>query len=257
MSLDGRKKVKEFLLQKAAREVLLRKADSKGLFDFGKFHDCYREEVQDSIAFTGQSHDFFTRVKVDYLMGAVAQYLGDPGRLKVLDVGCGVGLTDQFLVDRVKEIHGIDISGPVVRQARKKNPRGKYKVYNGAKMPFRDGTFDVTFAICVLHHVPPTAYNQFMKEMARVTKPGGLVAIFEHNPLNPLTLRAVNSCVLDDEAILLRRWKVGRLLERRCAEILEKRYILFTPFNFAPFRALDRLLGWLPLGAQYVVVARR
>jgi len=257
MSLDGRKKVKEFLLQKAAREVLLRKADSKGLFDFGKFHDSYKDEVQDSISFTGQSHDFFTVVKVEALLEGVGRHLGDPGKLKFLDVGCGVGLTDQFLVGRVGAVHGIDISGPVIQQAKKRNPRARYKVYNGKRMPFADGTFDVTFAICVLHHVPPSYYNGFVKEMSRVTKPGGLVALFEHNPLNPLTLRAVNSCVLDDEAILLRRWKAGRLLERRCAAILEKRYILFTPLKAAPFRWLDRMLGWLPLGAQYFVMARR
>ncbi len=34
------------------------------------------------------------------------------------------------------------------------------------------------------------------------------------------------------------------------------RFILFTPFDSPPFRALDRRLGKLPLGAQYYVTGR-
>lgn len=257
MSLGGRKKVKEFLLQKAARDVLLKKSGVKSVFDFGKFHDCYRDEVQDSIAFIGKSHDFFMRVKADSLLATVRKHLGEVARLSALDVGCGVGLTDAYLTGSFRELHGVDISEKVVRQAKKNTPGVHYKVYDGRRLPYRDKCFDVTFAICVLHHVPPGYYNAFVKEMSRVTRPGGLVIVYEHNPLNPLTLRAVNNCVMDDEAILLRRRKVGRLLERRCSALLEKKYILFTPWQGRFFRRLDDALAWLPLGAQYVVVARR
>ena len=38
---------------------------------------------------------------------------------------------------------------------------------------------------------------------------------------------------------------------------LEKKYIFFTPFDMKPFSILDRFLGWLPLGAQYFVAARK
>ncbi len=255
MSLDGRKKVRAYLSRRSSTEWLGKRAHRKSFFDFGQFRETYRDKVQDSIAFAGKSHEFFMKVKVDYLLEAVRGHLGNRSRKKVLDVGCGVGLTDELLVGSFGEVHGVDISQEVIDQAKKDHPAIRYKVYDGRRLPYADGRFDVTFAICVLRHVPPDFYNGFVKEMFRVTRPGGLVAIFEHNPVNPLTLRAVNHCPMDDEAILLRRWKVGRLMERRASRLLEKRYILFAPFEGPFFRWLDRRLGWLPLGAQYMITA--
>ena len=62
-------------------------------------------------------------------------------------------------------------------------------------MPVPDASVDVVFAICVVHHVPPAHWGAFAAEMARVLRPGGVAAIFEHNPLNPVTRRVVSNCV--------------------------------------------------------------
>ena len=72
-----------------------------------------------------------------------------------------------------------------------------------------------SIAICVLHHVPMSNRFKLVNEMVRVARPQGIVAIFEHNPLNPLTRHAVNSCELDKDAILLpptRQWRCCRML---------------------------------------------
>ncbi len=116
---------------------------------------------------------------------------------------------------------------------------------------------DVTFAICVMHHVLPEGLGQFVGEMARVTKKGGLIAIFEHNPWNPLTQIAVSNCDMDDDAILLRTRQVEKLMGQAPVKVVEKKYILFTPFRGGLFRSLDRCLSWLPLGAQYFVAAKK
>ena len=50
--------------------------------------------------------------------------------------------------------------------------------------------------------------------MARVLRPGGIAAIFEHNPLNPLTRRVVSNCVFDEDAVLLRRRRARGLLRQ-------------------------------------------
>jgi hypothetical protein len=49
-------------------------------------------------------------------------------------------------------------------------------------------------------------------EMARVTRPGGMVAIIEHNPLNPVTRHIVSRCPFDRDAVLLRCGTGARLL---------------------------------------------
>ncbi|HEY5038639.1 MAG TPA: class I SAM-dependent methyltransferase [bacterium] len=270
MSLSGRQKVRHFLDKRRKRSLARRKRLVGGMgthpeqengeftsIDFEKHKDQYQKEVQDSISFIGQDLDFFTEVKAGHLVKLARRYLGDPTFLKILDVGCGIGITDRYLVGQFGKVYGVEIAKGLARKAAKLNPKARYRSYDGENLPFPNDSMDVTFAICVLHHVPPTHFNAFVKEMARVTRKGGLVILFEHNPLNPLTLLAVNHCDLDDEAILIRRWKTGRLIDRRCSEILEKKYILFTPFRGSFFTLLDRLLGWLPLGAQYYVAGKK
>jgi len=225
--------------------------------NFEHYKDRYQTEIQKSISFIKQSHDFFTLVKVRYLLKTIERHLGATAGLKVLDLGCGVGITDQHLKGKFAKLHGVDIGKGIVQKAAKLNPEVSYKFYDGKKLPFKDETMDVTFAICVLHHVPLENLKAFTAEMKRVTKKGGIIVIFEHNPLNPLTLRAVNQCDLDEDAILLSSGKTKRLLGEQGMDLVEGRYILFTPWGGFFFEWLDRFLGWLPLGAQYYVVGRK
>ncbi|HVZ80842.1 MAG TPA: methyltransferase domain-containing protein [bacterium] len=224
--------------------------------DFERHKDTYRQEIKESISFIGQDLEFFTKVKVDSLLDLTRRLVGDPSGLRILDVGCGIGITDRHLTGRFNRLYGVDVSPGIVRKAKALNPKATYRHYNGDRLPFPSGSMDVTFAICVMHHVKPDGLQRFTEEMGRVTRKGGLMVIYEHNPLNPLTRVAVSRCEMDHDAILLRMGQVGSLLGKS-GEILEKRYILFTPLRPALFRALDRSLAWLPLGAQYYVAARR
>ena len=90
-----------------------------------------------------------------------------------------------------------------------------------------------------------------------MTKPGGLFAVYEHNPVNPMTRWAVWRCPFDHDAVLLRTGKVLKLLLEQGFEIVTRRYLFFMPFDRPWARRFDRLLRWLPLGAQYVVCGRR
>ena len=73
------------------------------------------------------------------------------------------------------------------RRDEEKNPGVDYIHYDGALIPLEDASFDLAFASCVLHHIEPVERARATSELARVLRPGGLVAIYEHNPLNPLT----------------------------------------------------------------------
>lgn len=224
--------------------------------DFERHKDTYRQEIQKSISFIGQDLDFFTQVKVHCLLDLTRRNLGEASRLKILDVGCGVGITDHYLTGHFRKLYGLDLTPGVIRKAKRLNPKASYRHYGGRTLPYPSNSMDITFAICVMHHVAPEGLNRFTSEMARVTRKGGLVVIFEHNPLNPLTQIAVSRCEMDNDAILLGMGKVKRLLERD-GKIVEDRFILFTPFQAHFFRFLDKKLGWLPLGAQYYVAAKK
>lgn len=223
--------------------------------DFEAYKDNYGQEIQRSIDFIGQDFEFFIRRKAELLTGLVAQEMGDPKTLKILDVGCGIGLTDRHLTGRFKKLYGLDLSRGVVQKAAALNPKASYKAYPGKKLPHATSSMDVTFAICVLHHVEPEERDLFLSELARVTRKGGLVMIFEHNPLNPLTRVAVSRCDMDKDAHLVGLAQTAGLLASRGLKVIQKDYIFFSPWSF--LSGLDGLLGWLPLGAQYFVAAKK
>ncbi len=221
------------------------------------YADSYADAVQRSIDFSGQDHETFTRRKALHLLDLTQRRLGDPTRLAGLDVGCGVGLTDRFLVERVGELHGVDTAEAAVARSAHANPAVRYQAYGGARLPYADGRFDFAFAICVAHHVPPPQRASFVAELGRVVRPGGVVALFEHNPYNPLTRLAVSRCEFDEDAVLLTRRTMRRLLERTGLQPVESRYVIFVPFERPRSAALERRLHRLPLGAQYYVAATR
>ena len=88
--------------------------------------------------------------------------------------------------------------------------------------------------------------------MARVVRPGGVLCIIEHNPLNPLTQLSVRRCEFDSHAILLPSWRTARLMAQAGLKSVESRYFLLMPSAAAPARAIERRLARLPLGAQYI-----
>ena len=142
----------------------------------------------------------------------------------------------------------------MVERARETNPEASYQVYDGRRLPYAYGELDLAFAVCVLHHVDPPDRLALLAETARVTRPGGLVLVFEHNPLNPLTRRVVRDCAFDEGVELLGRRELERLFRGAGLEVLGCEYLLFFPWRAD---MIERRLTRLPFGAQYVVVGRK
>jgi SAM-dependent methyltransferase len=225
--------------------------------EFDPYRETYRDEVQKSIDFIGRDHSFFVQVKADYLRDLARRSLGDPKSLRVLDVGCGTGETDTFLADDFAALEGVDVSEGVIATARERNPRLAYSVYDGERLPYEDGSFDLAFTICVVHHVPPGLWGSFMTELARVVRPGGLATVIEHNPFNPLTRLAVSRCEFDENATLLSRRRAEGLLRGAKLTVQDSRYIIVFPWANPLLTRIERAVDRLPLGAQYAVAGRR
>jgi SAM-dependent methyltransferase len=224
--------------------------------DFDPYGETYREAVERSIAFSGAGLDVFTRAKVRQLLELSTRRLADPGSLSFLDVGCGPGETHRWLEGRVGALTGVDTSPEMIEVARGRNPWADYLTVDG-DLPFPDESFDVCFAICVLHHVRRPERPALMADMARVTRAGGVVAVFEHNPWNPLTRKAVARCEFDRDAELLPRRESEALLRGAGLTDLEGSYIVFFTRESARLQRIERRLRRLPLGAQHVVSGRR
>lgn len=56
-------------------------------------------------------------------------------------------------------------------------PRPVFEVADGRALPFEDGSFDHAYSVSVLEHIPEPGDEQALRELARVTKPGGRVVV--------------------------------------------------------------------------------
>ena len=95
---------------------------------------------------------------------------------RVLDVGCGTGALTRVLSDIVgpEEVAGVDPSEPFVEQCRDNVPGADIRVGSAEALPFGDGEFDRSLSQLVFHFVDDPGAS--VREMARVTRPGGMVS---------------------------------------------------------------------------------
>lgn len=229
---------------------------SAGDTDFDDWKDSYTEALERAIPFLPQEHGFYARTKADEFLEMAERRLGPAGALHALDVGCGVGLMHPHLAPRLGLLEGVDIAEGSVEHARSQNPGVTYQPYDGEHLPFGDGAVDVAFAMGVIHHVPPPQWDAFLREMVRVTRPGGIVALVEPNLLNPVCRWGASRCEFDHDANFLRAPRLRGMVEATGVKDVQTDYILFVPFPLPGRRAIERRLRWLPIGAQYILSGR-
>ncbi|NKB61975.1 MAG: methyltransferase domain-containing protein [Gammaproteobacteria bacterium] len=102
---------------------------------------------------------------------------------KVLDIGCGTGLTSKYLHDEgFKALHGLDLSPDMIEVA------GKRGIYQGLRvvdvnlpLPYDDGEFDaiISSGTFTHGHVGPEPFH----EISRITRLGGFIACTIHGEL--------------------------------------------------------------------------
>jgi SAM-dependent methyltransferase len=97
---------------------------------------------------------------------------------RVLDVGCGTGSLIQAVVDitRRSEVVGIDPTPGFITHARQRFTDARITFDQGSAfdLPYPGGSFDRSLSMLVFHLI--SAPDKALKEMRRVTKPGGTVA---------------------------------------------------------------------------------
>jgi ubiquinone/menaquinone biosynthesis C-methylase UbiE len=104
-----------------------------------------------------------------------------PDGLSILDVGCGDGVHASIIKGirlGINSIYtGVDISVAALQIARRRmDANARYVHADAGELPFADNTFDVVFSYGVLAYTedPFAAFT----ELARVTKPGGLIGVW-------------------------------------------------------------------------------
>jgi len=121
----------------------------------------------------------------------LADFAGVAAGQRVLDVGCGPGALTAELVTRLgpDAVSAVDPSEPFVAAARERHPGVTVQRAAAEEMPFEDQAFDAALAQLVVHFMADPVAG--LREMARVTRDGGVVAacVWDHGDgQGPLSL---------------------------------------------------------------------
>ena len=162
---------------------------------------------------------------------ALMEQLAFRGARTALDVGCGAGgdvVEMARLMPDGTEVSGLDTSETMIAEARRRaaslGTRVSLRLGDAADLPYQDQVFDICRAATVLQHVPDPA--RVVREMARVTRPGGRVGVLEFDQEmafldhpDPETTRII----LDTFADAAVQGHIGRQLPRllRAAELTD------------------------------------
>jgi SAM-dependent methyltransferase len=149
------------------------------------------------------AYDRFMGRYSQQLSPQLADLAGVRAGQRVLDVGCGPGALTAELVGRVGEdsVFAVDPSETFVAAARARFPGVDVRSATAEDLPFDDDAFDATLAQLVVHFMSDPVAG--LREMKRVTSPGGIVAacVWDHaGERSPLSVFWQAARELDQEA---------------------------------------------------------
>jgi ubiquinone/menaquinone biosynthesis C-methylase UbiE len=103
----------------------------------------------------------------------------DPKQMRVLDLGCGAGRVTRALAEVFGEVHGVDVSGEMVKLARRALadwPTTFVHQNNGMDLSvLGDLQFDFAYSGIVFQHIPSReVIENYVREVYRVLRPGAL-----------------------------------------------------------------------------------
>ena len=217
--------------------------------------DEYAAMLHRGVGLSGETKDYFLRGRVQDLLSHLPKHF-TPRR--ILDFGCGVGDTAQFLAERFPDaiVTGIDTSGPTVEFAQ--------KTYGSRRLSFctvqeyrPSASVDLCYSNGVFHHIVPALRPEVVKTIYDALVPGGYFALFENNPWNPGTHLVMYRIPFDRDAKMLFPFQVKRLLRRGGFREPSTRFLFFYPNPLRFLRFTEACLARVPLGAQFYVLSRK
>ncbi len=138
------------------------------------------------------AYDRFMGRYSQHLSAQLADFAGLEAGQRALDVGCGPGALTAELVQRLgaDAVSAVDPSESFVAAVGERQPGVRVERASAEALPFGGGEFDAALAQLVVHFMADPVAG--LREMARVTRPGGVVAacVWDHasngrGPLSP------------------------------------------------------------------------
>ena len=191
------------------------------------------------------------------LAAELIAFAGVERGMRALDVGCGPGALTAALAEQLgtANVCGVDPSEPFAEACRRRIPGTEIAVASAEALPFRDDSFDAALSQLVVNFMADAETG--VREMARVTRAGGLVASCVWDYAGEMTLlRAFWDAAAEvepergaaaDEGVVMRWCREGELAELwRAARLGDVRFGSFTVR--APYTGFEDLWSPLPTG---------
>ncbi len=143
--------------------------------NWSKLHSSYSEE------------DWINKPNI--FATEVIQYFPKTG--KVLELGAGQGQDSRYFAEQGYEVTSTDISEEALKLSQSKVPphlENKITLQNidiSQPLPFSDQSFDIVYAHLSIHYFPQSVTEKIVKEMHRVLKTDGVVAILVNTTEDP------------------------------------------------------------------------
>lgn len=238
--------------------VVLEKEELMSQPEFDRFAAVYGQVHKKNIAITGEEPEYFAAYKMRDFASITKEFQA-PLDGAYLDFGSGIGASIEPFRACLPQARLIcaDVSTESLAESRRTHGTNvDYILIQDTLLPLPDASVDGAFACCVFHHISPGEHVSTLSELRRVLKPGAPLMVYEHNPYNPLTVRAVNTCALDENAVLINAREMRRRFELAGYSLIDTAYRVYFPAALKALRPLENHLRWLPLGAQYYICAR-
>jgi SAM-dependent methyltransferase len=222
---------------------------------FDAYAEDYTEALQRGVGLSGEDSSFFAEGRVAWVRRRLAQLGFDPRR--VLDFGCGTGSTSELLLELpgTTRVTGTDVSKGLLEVARRDHSSDQLD-FVPLETPSEDSV-DLGYCNGVFHHIPPDDRVDALDYVWKSLRPNGLFALWENNPWNPGTRLVMRRIPFDRDAVPLSPPTARRLLRAKGFELLSTDFLFFFPRPLSSLRRLEPALVRLPLGAQYLVLARK
>jgi SAM-dependent methyltransferase len=224
--------------------------------EFDEFAARYDEVLNEGLRFTGEDRDYFAEGRVAWLKHRLLQQ--GVRASSCFDFGCGTGGACLPLLRSLglDAYVGYDPSQESIAVARAQLG-GPQAAFEYAEEAVAAGSMDLAFTNGVFHHIPPAHRAACVRQVGRALKPGGWFAFWENNRWNPIVHFLMSRVPFDKDAQMLYPHQARRLLVDGGFEIVLTDYLFVFPSLLKALRPMEPALCKLPLGGQYLVLARK
>ncbi len=222
---------------------------------FDAYAAQYEQTLNTGLKISGEAPEYFARRRIEWTRHVL---LDKSQPRRVLDFGCGVGLAVPLLHEVIQPefVCGFDPSQAAVERARDELGNTNTQ-FTATCDQISVGGFDLAYCNGVFHHILPKDRPEALQTVYRSLRPGGWFAIWENNPWNLGTRYVMSRIPFDRDADVISPMACRKMLSTAGFRVVRSDAWFLFPRMLGWLRPIERLLYWLPLGAQYLILAQK